>query len=105
MTELESIISATCITSVVKVEDLTDGFTLDGAHFRLFLVPTSESDVKVGDVVVVNGCLLPYGEGESLKVPVVVGSWSPVLFKAIEASAIKLEDVDVYAAPIKNYKQ
>lgn len=105
MTEVESIISAMCITNVVKIDDLTENFSLEGKHFRLFLAPTSESDVKVGDVVVVDGCLLPYGGGESLKVPVVVGSWSPVLFKAIEASAIDLDDVDAYVAPINNYKQ
>ena len=104
MTELESIISATCITNVVKVKDLTDGFVLDGAHFRLFLAPAANSEVKVGDVIVVDGAMLPQSS-DAIEVPVAVGSWSPVLFTALKADSIKLKDVDVYAAPIKNYKQ
>ena len=104
MTELESIISAMCITNVVKVEDLTDDFSLDGKHFRMFLAPASGSDVKSGDILPVDA-ILPYSGGEAVEVPVVVGSWSPVLFKAIEASAIDLNDVDAYVAPINNYKQ
>lgn len=104
MTELESIISATCITSVVKVEKLTVGFDLDGAHFRLFLAPAAGSEVNVGDVIVVDGAILPQSS-DAIEVPVAVGSWSPVLFEALKAGSIKLDRVDVYAAPIKNYKQ
>jgi len=104
MTELESIITAMCITSVVQVDDLTEDFSLDGVSFRVFLAPASGSDVKVGDVVAFDA-MLPYSGGEFVEVPVTVGSWSPVLFTAIKASEIDLTDVDVYVAPIKFYKQ
>lgn len=104
MTELESIISAQCITNVVKLESLTEDFDLEGKLFRLFLAPALGSDVKSGDILTVDA-MLPYSGGEAVEVPVVVGDWSPVLFQGIEASAIDLTDVDAYVAPINYFKQ
>jgi hypothetical protein len=102
MTELESIISATCITEVVQVEDLTENFSLDGKPFRLLLVPKTGSDVNIGDIMTVKGGLRYGGGGEF---PVSVGSWSPLLFQFITSAAIDLEDMDLYVAPIKYYKE
>ena len=102
MTELESIISATCITSVEMIDDPTKDFDLEGKHFRLFLAPAAESEVKVGDVVIMKG-ILPYGD-DPVDVPIAVGSWSPVIFEAIAANE-ELTGVDAYVAPIKNYKR
>jgi hypothetical protein len=104
MTELESIISAMCITNVVQVEDLTEDFSLEGVPFRLFLVPKDGGDVKVGDVVAFDA-MLPYSGGEFVEVPVVVGEWNPLFLTAIKASEIDLTDMDAYVAPIKFYKQ
>lgn len=100
MTELESIISATCITNVVKIEE---GFDFDGKSYRLFLTPASEeSKVKVGDVVIVSG-ILQYSDGDFVDVPVVVGNWSPVLFKEVKFDE-SLEGLDAYVAPLKYYQ-
>lgn len=103
MTEFESIISAMCITDVTQVEDLDVDLNFDGKPFRLFLEPISGGEVNVGDVVRVNG-MLPYSI-EMSKIPVAVGSWSPVLFTTIQADGINLTEVNAYVAPLKYYKQ
>ena len=104
MTEFESIVSAMCITNVVKLDDLTEDFSLDGIPFRLFLVPKSGSDVNIGDVVAFDA-MLPYSGGEFVEVPVVVGSWGATLLTGIKASEIDLTDMDAYVAPVQFYKQ
>ena len=100
MTTLEEIISATCITEVLEVVELSN-YDLDGKDFRLFLMPkTKESEVKVGDVVKVNG-RLPYTDDDT-DVPIVVGKWSPILFNFIKSC--EEADVTAFVAPFRNYK-
>ena len=104
MTELESIISATCITSVEMIDDPTKDFDLEGKHFRLFLAPAAESEVKVGDVVIMKG-ILPYGD-DPVDVPIAVGSWSPVIFEAkvgdvvIVSGILQYSDGDFVDVPV-----
>lgn len=100
-----ALIRAGRILNVEKVTDLTAAYApvvTDGvtpAPFSIFLVPAVGSTVLPGDVVIVNG-KLPYGAAAT-DVPVIVGDWSPVVFESISASGVDLDDVDLYAAPIR----
>lgn len=93
-----ALLKAGRVLNVGKVTDLTAAYEPD-APFSMFLVPASGSLVEVGDTYIVNG-LTAYGTAAG-EIPVVVGDWSPVVFRGISASGIDLTEVDVYVAPIE----
>lgn len=86
------------VLNVEKLTDLSAGYDPQ-TPFNMFLVPASGSTVELGDVIVVSATL-PYGGDTAGDVPVVVGDWSPVIFRTLAAGAIDLTEVDVYVAPI-----
>ena len=94
------IVKAGRITNVEKVTILSDPYYPNGVIFSMFLNAKSQSGVESGDVVVVEA-MLPDTNGAYVDVPVVVGDWSPVIFRAIKAGAIDTDKLDVYIAPIK----
>lgn len=97
------IVKAGRITNVIEVTSLTENYYPSGVIFSMFLVPKAATEVELGDVMIVEA-MLPDTNGEYVDVPVVVGDWSPVLFRAIKASGIDLTKVDVYVSPIKEIK-
>lgn len=94
------IIKAGRITKVEKVTSLSENYYPDGVIFSMFLVPKESSNIELGDVIIVEA-MLPDTNGAYVDVPMVVGDWSPVLYRAIKAEAIDLDTLDVYVAPIK----
>ena len=48
--------------------------------------------------------MLPYPEGQFVDVPVRVGAWQELVFKAIEADGIDLDKVEVWVSIMNNYK-
>lgn len=99
METAKDIITAGRITKVEKVTSLSSNY-YPADSFSMFLVPKAATGVELGDVMVVEA-LLPRTDNEYVNVPVVVGDWSPVVFRAIKASGIDLTKVDLYVAPIK----
>ena len=95
------IIKAGRITKVQQVDSLAEDFYPEGVVFSMFLNPAEGSDVELGSVVIVEA-ILPDTNGEYVDVPVVVGDWSPVIFRALKASAIDTDKLDVYISPIKD---
>lgn len=93
-------IAAGRVTKVVKLTSLSNDYNPGGNVFSVFLAPKEGSDAGVGDVLAFDA-MLPDSNGEFVEVPVVVGDWSPIVFRAIKASAIDLTDFDVYVAPIR----
>lgn len=88
------------VTNVVKVTSLSENYIPDGEFFSMFLAPKDDGVSSSGDVLIVEA-MLPDSDGQYVDVPVVVGDWSPVFFRALKAGGIDLSDVDVYVAPIK----
>lgn len=95
----KDIITAGRITKVEKVTSLSAHY-FPADSFSIFLVPRPTSGVELGDVKIVEA-MLPRTDSAYVDVPVVVGDWSPVVFRAIKASGIDLTEVDVYVAPIE----
>lgn len=95
----KDIILASRITNVVKLDDLTEDYSTKGC-FSVLLAPKSDA-VERGDIVTFDA-ILPHSNTEYVEVPVVVGDWSPIVFKSIKANSIDLTEVDVYIAPIKD---
>lgn len=93
-----ALIKAGRVLNVGKITDLTAAYS-PNAPFSVFLTPASGSLVEVGDNYIITGCTA-YGEAEG-EIPVVVGDWSPVVFRSISASGIDLTEVDCYVAPIE----
>ena len=94
----KDMITAGRITKVEKVTSLSANYYPEKS-FSVFLNAKANSGVENGDVVVVEA-MLPDTDGAYVDVPVVLGDWSPVVFRAIKASGINLTKIDVYVAPI-----
>ncbi len=100
MYEEKAIVASARVTDVKKVTSLSEEYRPE-AIFSVFLAPKDGGN-EAGDVVEFEA-ELPHTKGEYVDVPVVVGDWSPIVFKAIKASAIDLTKVTLYAAPMKVY--
>lgn len=96
-----ALIRAGRVLEITKLTDLTAAYEPTDP-FSMFLTPTSGSTVGLGDTLLVSGTT-PYDAvgAAAHDLPVVVGDWSPIVFRSIAASGIDLSDVDVYVAPIK----
>lgn len=96
----KDIILASRITNVVKLDSLDTDYTPKGI-FSVLLAPKSGATAEKWDIVTFDA-ILPHSNTEYVEVPVVIGDWSPIVFKSIKANSIDLTDVDVYIAPIKD---
>lgn len=95
------IIQSSRVTNAIKLVSLSEDYT-PGFLFSLFLSPIANQDIACGDVLAVNA-VLAESDGAAVEVPVVVGDWSPVVFRTLKASGgIDLTKVNAYVAPIKN---
>jgi len=101
MYSTESIIRASRITKISKLASLSENYFPDEL-FSLMLVAKSNSGVENGDVLAFDA-MLPDTNNEYVEVPVVVGDWSPIVFRAVKAGAINLSKVDAYVAPIYQF--
>ncbi|MBP5545733.1 MAG: hypothetical protein J6X59_00415 [Bacteroidales bacterium] len=93
-------IKAGRITNVGKLTSMSADYYPDGVSFSLFLAPKEDGDASTGDIMAVEA-MLPESDGQYVEVPVAVGDWSPVVFRALKSGTLDLTDVDVYVAPIK----
>lgn len=66
-------------------------FTKDGAPFYLFIVPRAENV----DAVTIITARLIY-EDKNIVVPLVAGTWNPVVFRAAEISSDMLQNYRVF---------
>lgn len=87
------------VTEVVNITDLTEDY-MPERPFSMYLAPVEGGTSEVGDVEIVNA-ILPYGAGQTTRVPVNVGDWSPVVFLALPADSIDLNKYEVFVSPIK----
>ena len=97
----KEIIYASRVNNVVKLTSLSADYN-PGFLFSLFLAPVANQGVDAGDVLAVTA-VLSESDGAAVEVPVVVGDWSPIVFRSLKSSGgIDLTKVKAYVAPIKD---
>lgn len=95
----KDIMNAARVTNVVKLASLDEDYFPDGASFSLFLNPTETSTTAAGETVVIEA-MLAHSDGKYVEVPVIVGDWSPIVCRALQAGSIDLDEFDVYVGLI-----
>jgi hypothetical protein len=87
---------------VQQVTDLTSEFALASKKsFHVFIVPGAGASLDCGEVIEITA--KPTQNTSSTTVPLVVGTWNPIVLESIAASAIDLTQYNVYISPIANY--
>lgn len=74
-----------------------------GKAFSLLLVPKEGGSVEDGSWVKIEA-KLPYPEDQYVRVPVRVGEWQEMVFKALKAGTIDTSDVEIWVSLMNNYK-
>ena len=100
---MESVISSLRILTKGKIENLSNGFSLSGETFSVFVRPKTQSMETsiIADVRL-------FGDDETGPFPLPLGDWTPGLCIEIPANAIDLDKYDVFwgsgAGSINNLK-
>ena len=102
METVEEIITAGRLSNVTQITSLSEDYN-PGKAFSLLLVPKDGGSVEDGDWMKIQA-MLPYPKDQFVEVPVRVGVWQEMVFKALKASDIDLTDVDVWVSLMNNYK-
>lgn len=98
MTTIESILKTLLVTNVTNVTSIEEGYN-PGWPFKIFVKPKEGSDISKGDILAVVAGLYDSND-EDVEVPVIVGEWSPIVFRWLKGGYLDLERVDVYIARI-----
>lgn len=80
------------ILSKGQITDLSDGFSLGGVPFSVFVRPKSLPSMETSVVI---GCRLICDRSEG-GFPVPLGDWTPGVIAAISPDAIDLAEYDVF---------
>ena len=99
METLEEIITAGRLTNATEITDLSEDYNPEDKVFSLLLIAKENGGIEDGDWIKVSA-MLPYPEGQFVDVPVRVGAWQELVFKAIEADGIDLDKVEVWVSII-----
>lgn len=87
---------------VEKVTDLSSAFSLESKNaFHIFIAPGAGADLDCGEVMQISA--KPAKNDAATTVPIVVGDWNPVVLDSISASAIDLDNYDVFVSEIADY--
>lgn len=100
---LENIITGARLSNITELTSLSSDYNPEGEMFSLLLLPKDDSSMEDGDWVKIKA-MLPYSDGQFVDVPVRVGEWQEMVFKALKAGSIDLTELEVWVSIMKNYK-